>query len=436
MSSLIGLNIAALQLQASIIWRAITGGRPIMNVPKEVILQSIKGGDVAVSSSDLLKRGEKLKSFLLKSPSLQTRAILLPLSINVLRVIAKYLKDDDYVFDRQSISFETAIQTFRASKDFEMNKLKKITFAYLKKSIIDGHVCNIYDWACIQQEKHLEYLCWKEFDISWKKILESEDFFNCQEATIRRLLICPVYSTLSELDLFRGMYRRARWKVVNGQRLPPVSEVIRPLLPAIRLLTIDLPDLEAHVFNLGILTPQEINWIRSYFKNETLPNSSCFICNKTAKRNMDVYHTLFDKWNCHNFKYNKNINARPDHSFRAKLFIRKECFAYAVKLPIRHQLDDGVSISYVAYKNGKRISSDVLVCNKDGEITLNVPEYLNKFNVYDFTFMISDEYANWRSGIYIISHADGYIRKADYDELCQKESKEWFEFYCDILLQF
>ncbi|XP_023219607.1 uncharacterized protein LOC111621632 [Centruroides sculpturatus] len=406
-----------------------------MNVPKEVILRSVKGGDVTVSGSSLLKRGEKLKSLLLKS-TLQTPAILLPLSVNVLRVIAKYLEDDDYVFDRQSIPFETAIQTFSASKNFEMNKLKKVTLTYLKKSIIDGHVCHIYDWACIQQEKHLEYLCWKEFDISWKKIFESEDFFNCQEATIRRLLICPIYSTLSELDLLHGIYRRAMWKVMNGQRLPPASEVIRPLLPAIRLLTIDLSDLEKHVFNLGILTPQEINWIRSYFINKDLPYRSCFICNKTAKRNMDVYHTLFDKWNCHNFKNNKNINVRPGHSFRAKLFIRKECFAYAVKLPIRHQLDDGIGISYVAYKNGKHFSSDILSCNKDGEINLNVPEYLKEFNIYDFTFMISGEYTNWRSGIYIISHADCYICKADYDELSRKESKEWFEFYCDILLQF
>ncbi|XP_023240045.1 uncharacterized protein LOC111638549 isoform X2 [Centruroides sculpturatus] len=243
-----------------------------------------------LASSDLRNTSATFGSILSRMPQNGSHNILLPESCSETTQILSCLKNEDCQF----ASADNAMQMYRISKDYDITALKDTSRDAIIKLIRFSNLCSIYDFSYDEDDKLIQYYCWREFDSSWKLVFRHLDFLRCDEKIIERIVSRPVYDTLDEINLIRGIYYWASEKI---QALGVVFQeddfyvqmrtILEPFLPSIRVLALSKDDLNTGIYDKfeNILTELEIRTIHDCIergsKNEKVPEC---VCNTRVQR--------------------------------------------------------------------------------------------------------------------------------------------------------
>ncbi|XP_023233608.1 uncharacterized protein LOC111633302 [Centruroides sculpturatus] len=182
----------------------------------------------------------------------------LPYAYENMKIIDEVMKEQKPKF----YSLKHAINVDRISKRLNIDVLNIFCRVYMTHPIRTPHVCEIYEFACENRDRKLQFYCWKNFSNDWNTVFfQNKNALDCDEIVIRRLVSRPIYRNLDEMTIFKIVYEWARRRVNSKTSL---RQVIAPFLLNIRFLTIDDGFLKSYVYPKQFLTEQEVNAIQHY----------------------------------------------------------------------------------------------------------------------------------------------------------------------------
>ncbi|XP_067122674.1 uncharacterized protein [Centruroides vittatus] len=352
-----------------------------------------------LASSDFGNTSATFGSILSHMPQNGSHSILLPESCAETTQILSSLKNEDCQF----ASANNAMQMYRISEDYDITALKDTSRDAIIKLIRFSNLCSIYDFACDKEDKLIQYYCCREFDTSWKLVFRHLDFLRCDEKIIERIVSRPVYETLDEINLIRGIYYWASEKInalgvvfEDKDFFIQMRTVLEPFLPSVRVLALSEEDLNTDIYGKfeNILTDLEIQTIRDYMESDKKDKAPECVCKIPKQRkNSD------EKW----FEYNHRgdpirdvtiSNVTKKSEFVCDVTTQADCFLIQIMLPIRHKEENGIMIDFSGHEDtpdNPIIRNPSLQCNKQGVIELDRPILLKKNSTYRFNAKISDD---------------------------------------------
>ncbi|XP_067125058.1 uncharacterized protein [Centruroides vittatus] len=412
-----------------------------------VLLYSLENEKLTVSLSELLNSSDALNAFIKEFPISKDYTIFFPMRHTIMSMAVSFIEKKD-----TEISFiQDGIELYTYGKEYGMTNLQQLCLHDINEKLDIDNVCFVHDFACEQNNYDLQFMCWMFFDEHWEDVFQMEDFLNCKEPTITRLVSRPIYETLDELSLFDAVDDWINEKISTEKH--PVTdknaiqqrrkELIRSFLPKLRLLAIAKVDMENMFDMLALLlTEHEMRAIRDFFSSKDYPNANLSdfpqtLCNNTKQRNADTYDSLFK----YNYKSKsptgKEISLTRNTQFACDIFVKEDCFLTDISLPVYFSDTKTVTVDLNVCKNGDENSAQSyhLQCDNDGEACLSLPPFLEKNSVYHLSSKISE---NEKMDIRISSDAHYFITEEEKSDESKKEKNknDANNFYFEVILYF
>ncbi|XP_023240566.1 uncharacterized protein LOC111639019 [Centruroides sculpturatus] len=352
----------------------------------EVTIFNENGECVVVSRTSLIQNGGLLKNFIIVCPNEMKFILKLPLTLQMLNEFAGFLEKGGVIFT----SADNGLKMYLISKRYFIRQLKKMCFHYITKSIICTSVCRIHDFACRYNEKQLQFRCWESFHWLEKNYFHTDDFKQCEESTIYKLLKCSVFFTIEESDLLRALFKWVEQKFCKLRKTNDdisKAEIIRPFLPLIRFSMLE-PRLKEQLLNLisnVCISKKEAKYIRKYKIQKNVATLPPIISAYAKRRRTSEYSSL----TAVNFmtyeELKRNTRIKLTFLFMADFWVSKSCVANAILLPINHRNPEGIKV-LVGVKS--TYSQDFVyereICGMDGIIDFRRMKYLRErsFNIF------------------------------------------------------
>ncbi|XP_067132437.1 uncharacterized protein [Centruroides vittatus] len=391
------------------------------------------------SKSILFEYSERIK-IMLHSYSNTSLFLYLPHSTDILQQIKEYLEERQETIK----SMQNAMDMFCVSKLLGLRNLQKVCRDFMTDPSRVQNVCYVYDLACRQDDKKLQYSCWNIFNSKWQEIFSSDEWLNCEATTIDRLVRRPINRFIEEADIFAIVLKWAKKRVNNENSL---RQEMKPFLPFIRFLTMPEWFLESQVFVESIFTNVERDAIRCYSQNKDfdetwfIPDS---ICDITCPRKHELLSSWFSYVNRSAYFINAIRKMNRNIRFICDIVAKEDCFINKFYLPITHCKDEGITVNLYCYVNldfrAKYHFGNA--SNTNGCILLNGGFLrLLKFTFYRFIAKIPEKQVIAENNIRISTSANYYnplegIQSFE-DLQCGLKLRDEFEyFYFDVMPYF
>ncbi|XP_067127911.1 uncharacterized protein [Centruroides vittatus] len=246
-------------------------------------------------------------------------------------------------------SFHEAFEMYKIGRRYKIKHLEENSKRHIMTTGTEFST-KVHDAAVNFRDAELEFYCWRQFRHYTHYHITGEEFIHSGKRTIERFVTCPIYTNLSELSIFTGLYLWARIRVLNNGFLPDsdlIRQEMKPFLPHIRFLCMTRDELEK-VFMKNILNEIEVKEIKNYFNNPSDTSSITNINTDTKKRTTDNYINLFHYHNHRDFFINEERLLTDNHMFFCDLSVHAKCYLVKLYLPIHH--DANVNTLLVAVK--------------------------------------------------------------------------------------
>ncbi|XP_067131724.1 uncharacterized protein [Centruroides vittatus] len=290
--------------------------------------------------------------------------------------------------DPHITSIENAFELYKLSKKCSMKALRTFCTTYLKNNITASTACTIYDFACEEKDRYIQYYCWIAFDEYCDQILESPDFSRCQRTTIKRFVSRPIYGTLKEITLFRALYKWAAVKLDSIEfrnssaidRGRKIRQYLSPFINKIRFLTMN-PDELQEVKDLNILFPEELRFIYASMHSgvylSCLPDTVCSITTKRIKQDDS---RLIDYKNRRRLDYPVFYKLVLRENLICRFVPKENCYLLTLILPVSlESSSSGIPVKTTILVGTNTVKDkEMCDCSKIGEIALEEPIYLPK----------------------------------------------------------
>ncbi|XP_067118186.1 uncharacterized protein [Centruroides vittatus] len=358
----------------------------------EVTLFNENGESVVVSRTSLIQNGGMLKKFIIVCPKEMKFILQLPLTFEILNEFAGFL-EKGVIFT----SADNVFEMYLIGKRYFISQLKGTCFDYLTESILFTNTCRIHDFACRHDEKQLQFHCWQSFHWLEKNYFHTDDFKQCAESTIYKLLRCSVFFTIEESDLLRAILDWVELKFSKLRRTNEdisKGEIIRPFLPLIRFSILE-PQLIEQLLNMiskVCISTKEANSIRKYQFRKNVVTLPSVISAYAKPRKASEYSLLTAVNFMSNEEFKRNTIIKPIFRFMADLWVAKSCVVNAVRLPITHRNPEGIKV-LVGVKS--TYSQDFVyeraICDMDGIVDFRKMKYLRERSFNIFLVKVSNE---------------------------------------------
>ncbi|XP_023239453.1 BTB/POZ domain-containing protein 6-like [Centruroides sculpturatus] len=218
---------------------------------------------ISISSSNFDKiRNEQLESIIERREG--SRMLKLPYPKEVVALVVNYLRTNN----PQLKSLNDSFQLYDLNKKYSIDVLCRKCEDYIKVRLCKEDVCAIYDFACRMNHTFLQHRCWKIFDTHCPEIFEGEDFKSCGTTTIHRIVSRPLYTRMSEVDIFLAVYNWIEEKckremgtsfvqMDENAKKQKYREELKPFLEKIRFLAMGKQELINKIFKLNLFTKKE-----------------------------------------------------------------------------------------------------------------------------------------------------------------------------------
>ncbi|XP_023221951.1 uncharacterized protein LOC111623558 isoform X2 [Centruroides sculpturatus] len=336
---------------------------------------------------------------------------------------------------------------YRISIEYQIENLRKQCRQCLINAISGENVCRIHDFACQQDDKLIQYYCWRTFDAHWKEVFNGDDFLRCQRTTIDRLLSRPVYLSLTEGNLFSAVYKWVTEEVKRGSASRDAFNercrtAMEPFVSKIRFLSMSLNEFSRHVVPTNYLNDEEKESIRSGLTSNELTNYPERFSKLRDRRN----RSLSTNW----FRYLKrmpytNNSKNKSMIFSTEISVMEDCFVITLKLPVTHYHSRTIPVKLNGYKNfvENRLESETVYCNEVGFVYLECPIFVGKDEILRLTIeFVPDEIRQLYKGP-IMTFFQHDMFRTDYDsdavrflEYLQLQSDESNHIYFEVDLYF
>ncbi|XP_023241315.1 uncharacterized protein LOC111639644 [Centruroides sculpturatus] len=331
-------------------------------------------------------------------------------------------------------TFHDAFEIYKLCKRYKIKLLEEDSKNYIMASSTE-FITKIYDAAVRFGDLEFEYYCWKQFRKFTDQRIRGEDFIYSGKKTIERFVNCPIYSNLSEVSLFRGLYEWARMRVLNNGFLPEAKLIryeMEPFLSKIRFLSMTREEIE-EIVQTKILKDNEIEEIMSKTISPitSLPAS---ICQNDKKRTLLEYSNLFRYYNKHGYPKSLERLLTKKDMFFCELSVTSRAFPLKFLLPINHCNPAMLLVNINFYKL-KKLKTIHLVSttghsSQNGEINLYSPVIaLESASHYLITVKFSPNMIDPENKITIMRTAQYYIKPDDTFEECSNRLCLFTELY-------
>ncbi|XP_023237250.1 uncharacterized protein LOC111636276 [Centruroides sculpturatus] len=350
-----------------------------------VFLKNMEGDQVRVLISNLRNRTPIFNGYFSIDPLLKPFVIYLPVSGQLIFALESFLSGGNTSF----ASVAVAMESYRFSIVYKMDNFKEVCRNYIRSEISVEDVCSVHDFACEQNERVIQYECWRLFDRHWDEIFRTQDFLQSKETTITRFLSRPIYYSLNEVSLFEASYSWVKERVTrefpdleNRELEEEIRTEIRPFLSKIRFRAMTIDEAEIYVFTKHVLTEIEVNSIRSCLQNQTFNNYPEYFCRYADKRTETMYDALFTYQNQFNIINELEITIPIDVNtrFKCEIFVREDCYITSFTLPIKFHHSQRRSVHLLGHSNSpeNNIPWDTFDCSYHGNVSLPEPIFLRK----------------------------------------------------------
>ncbi|XP_067141887.1 uncharacterized protein [Centruroides vittatus] len=355
---------------------------------KIIALLPSDGGKIFISESTFDKiRNEQLESMMESRED--SRILKFPYPTEVVARVVNYLDTND----PQIKSLKNGFHLYHLSRNYEIKILSIKCQEYIVEQLSEKNVCLIHDFACKMNLIQIQYHCWKIFDSYWREIFEGEDFKSCGTTTIDRLVSRPLYTSMSEVDIFLAVYKWIEEKIKremgtsfaemdDNAKKQKYREEMQPFLKKIRFLAMNKVELINNIFKLHLLTKEEEKSIVICMETQNFSDYPSYFSkdsNKRYRNEYSNYASLFD------FKYIKESprvtekSKKPFTFFSSEILVKEDCFVNTLNLPITLKCEC-IPIEIYGYINS--VQNGVLrfksLCNSKGNVKLENPIYVGK----------------------------------------------------------
>ncbi|XP_023211854.1 BTB/POZ domain-containing protein 6-like [Centruroides sculpturatus] len=234
---------------------------------EKIELVSSDRGKIIISLSTFNKiRNEQLESIM--EGGKKSRILKLPYPTEVVARVVNYLRTDD----PQLKSLNNSFQLYDLSRKYSIKILSRKCEKFIIDQLNMKNVCAIHDFACKMDLSQIQHRCWKIFDTYWTEIFEGDDFKSCETTTIHRLVSRPLYTSMSEVDIFLAVYNWIEEKckremgtsfvqMDENAKKKKYREELEPFLEKIRFLAMNKQELINKIFKLNLFTEEEEKFI-------------------------------------------------------------------------------------------------------------------------------------------------------------------------------
>ncbi|XP_067121711.1 uncharacterized protein [Centruroides vittatus] len=312
----------------------------------KVTIVNEDGESVVVSRTFLIDKGGLLKHFIIVCPNEGKFILRLPLPLESLEEFTRFQQDESFPLP----SADNVFQMYLLCKQYFMTELEETYFYYVIALIYFHNVCRIYDLACRHNEIQLQYRCWKYFSLCDKRLFLTDDFQSCEETTVYKLLTCPVYHQLKEVDLFFAL---RRWVENTFRKMRATNDniskrdVIKPFLHLIRFFLIE-PKLLTQILNncrkVQILTVEEIQSITEYTAHRNVATLPAIISANVKLRIFPDDFSCMPKYPVAEEILESDITMEAHFRFMADIWIPEKCFLEDIELPLTHSKSKAIEV--------------------------------------------------------------------------------------------
>ncbi|XP_023215877.1 uncharacterized protein LOC111618548 isoform X2 [Centruroides sculpturatus] len=403
--------------------------------PHRISLKSEDGESIQIARS-LLDHSLVFKD-LLNDENLN----VLNISENYQRLLQmkRYLENGD----PELSSLQDAYELYKMSKKFRMNSILMSSRIFLNDRINSNDVCEIYEFACEQEDRRLQYRCWIWFDDYCNAVLTSKGFLRCKTITIDTFVSRPKYKYLKEVELFYNivLWAEKRFEYEENSsdinyRNMKIRCYLLPFLNRIRFLSMTSTELN-FVFMQNILLPDEKE---SISKSRDVPDLHIHpnLCPIRIKRTKQCYRPLIDYKHRRQFKTKINARLRENCKFFCCFIAKEDCFLTGIVIPICHLMEGTKIRAKVKCIIGNSIQEDDYYCERNGEVHIPYPMFIPK-NVEVFIKAVPNlQNIGFVGTIKIAQNPAIYIDDNLFNELCEENINwlEWREYYIKVRLYF
>ncbi|XP_023242005.1 uncharacterized protein LOC111640239 [Centruroides sculpturatus] len=404
----------------------------------EVILANEDGKSVVVSRTSLIEKGGLLKHFIIVCPNEGKFILRLPVTLEMLHQFARFLNDELLSFPYADDGF----QMYLICKQYFINELQEIYFNTCITWMYFHRACHIHDLSCRHNEKQLQYHCWKHFSLSEKSLFSRDDFQLCEETTVHKLMTCPVYVSLDELDLFHGL---SMWIEKTFVKLRAKNgsiskrDVIKPFLSFIRYFVIESEHLTRIVNDCHeeqTLTEEEVQSIRRYITQKNVAILPEIVSANVIPRRLSDYFSFIAKNPVTEEILENEETMEADFRFMADIWVHEKCFLDEIKLPLTYNKTQRIKV-FVGVKSTytQDFVYEQSTCYNNGIVVLKKAKLLSKRSFYIFSVRIPKEVIDSTS-ITVLQKVQGYVPIYDFLDTITRRKDKKTKFSCTLCLCF
>ncbi|XP_023220061.1 uncharacterized protein LOC111621997 isoform X1 [Centruroides sculpturatus] len=402
---------------------------------ESIQIHSVDGREISVSRSTFPQYSRRIKSMLEPFSNNVSVTFYLPYTYENLQILDEFIKKKLPKFH----NLKRAMNIYQISKRLNIVALNIYCGRYIIHPFRTPHVCEIYVFACQNNDYDLQFYCWKKFSNDWNTVFyQNKNALDCDEIVIRRLVSRPIYKKLVERIIFKIVYEWARRRVNSNTSL---RQVMAPFLSNIRFLTMDDEFLKGYVYPKQLLTEEEVNAIQHYkvtSDKSIIPDS---ISRSHLSRNDEKHSFWFIYCNRSYSIHDQEMNMENKFQFISEIFVLEDCFLTGIELPISHNSEKRIRIRIQKFiDNGiwNPEKENYVSCDQNGKIKLYRVNYISKSSTFRVIAKINEEDI-LRSNIRISNSASRYIVNEGMAISSEKSAPSCTDIeyiYCNVNLYF
>ncbi|XP_067139437.1 uncharacterized protein [Centruroides vittatus] len=246
--------------------------------------------------------------------------------------------------DPELENLDNAFEIYFISIQFNLTRLKEKCRIFMEELLISTNICLIYEFGVSVDDHVIQFFCLEKFEEVWNDLIEHDEFLDCKESTIMKLISRPRYRNIDELSLIIGVYNWVKRRISNSEEsnrevfLAQLRSVIDPFIPKFRFLVLQTEDLTDEIFNniLDCLTPEEKDALLTFYTTGVLSNCPETLCQERNPRRLAFCENLYSYQHRHFFQNRTNFIITIKTTFTCEISVKEDAFVTDVELPIYH----------------------------------------------------------------------------------------------------
>ncbi|XP_023211290.1 uncharacterized protein LOC111614140 [Centruroides sculpturatus] len=338
--------------------------------------------------------------------------------------------------DPELENLDNAFEIYLISNQFNLSGLRMKCQHFMVELLNVKNICRIYEFAVSVDDHVIQFYCLGKFEEVWEDLIELDEFLDCKESTIMKLISRPCYKNIDEFLLIIGVYNWAKRRITDSEEsnrevfLAQLRSVIDPFIPKFRFLVLEIEDLTDKTFNniLDCLTPEEKDSLLTFYTTGVLSNCPETLCQERNPRRLAFCENLYSFQHRHFFQNRRNFIITNETTFTCEIFVKEDTYVLDVELPIYHSKTGGIDLLFCGYLESRNcpIQNQILNCNSVGHACVDTI-FLKRDSTARFTVKISDP-SVIEGDVMAKNEIDYFYENSNFGEVPNEETIDNFYF--------